>query len=86
MQASLKAFPVNADGQAKAVVPAAQTDAAKTAQAASALLKEAGWSVNGVSKPEPMFAAILGLAKAWPPAVSHTKHTSKTHESVCSVA
>jgi hypothetical protein len=71
MQASLKAYSVNTQGlQAQPLVPAAQTAAAKTAQATAALLKEAGWSISGVSKVEPMFSAILGMAKAWPPTVS----------------
>jgi hypothetical protein len=38
-----------------------------------ALLKEAGWSISSVSKVEPMFSAILGLAQAWPPAVSQPR-------------
>jgi len=70
MQASLKAFPVDAQGKATATVPAVQTAAASTAKEAMALLKEAGWSINNVSKVEPMFRAIMGLAQAWPPTVS----------------
>lgn len=70
MQASLKAFPVDAQGKAIAAVPAAQTAAASTAKEATALLKEAGWSINDVSKVELMFRAMMGLAKAWPPTVS----------------
>lgn len=75
LQASLKAFAVNTQGQQvsqqpTALTPATQTAAvAKTAQAAAALITEAGWSISGVSQVEPMFSAILGLAQAWPPTV-----------------